>query len=57
MNWEAPTAISSVISMVAFIATAFYDRLLPGAMAIPLSQLRERVGELPRAREIIPYCA
>ncbi len=29
---------------------------IPGALAIPLSELRERLGELPRDREIIAHC-
>jgi NADPH-dependent 2,4-dienoyl-CoA reductase/sulfur reductase-like enzyme/rhodanese-related sulfurtransferase len=30
---------------------------VPGALALPLSQLRQRVDELPREREIWVYCA
>ena len=29
---------------------------IPGAILIPLGQLRERLHELPRGREIIPFC-
>jgi NADPH-dependent 2,4-dienoyl-CoA reductase/sulfur reductase-like enzyme/rhodanese-related sulfurtransferase len=29
---------------------------LPGAVNIPLSQLRDRLGELPRDRRIVAYC-
>jgi rhodanese-related sulfurtransferase/predicted transcriptional regulator len=29
---------------------------LPGAVSIPLSELRERLAELPRDREIVAYC-
>ena len=30
---------------------------LPGALTIPLGQLRKRMGELPRDRMIVAYCA
>ena len=30
---------------------------LPGAVNIPLGQLRQRLGELPKEREIVAYCA
>jgi len=30
---------------------------LPGAVEIPLGQLRERLGELDRSKTIIPFCA
>lgn len=30
---------------------------LPGAVHIPLGQLRSRLGELDKSREIIPFCA
>jgi len=29
---------------------------LPGALSIPLAELKRRVGELPRRREIVAYC-
>jgi rhodanese-related sulfurtransferase len=29
---------------------------LPGAINLPLSELKRRVGELPRDREIVAYC-
>jgi rhodanese-related sulfurtransferase len=29
---------------------------LPGAVSIPLSELRERLAELPRDREVVAYC-
>ena len=29
---------------------------LPGAVSIPLAQLRRRLAELPRDREIVAYC-
>ncbi|HEV8425266.1 MAG TPA: metalloregulator ArsR/SmtB family transcription factor [Actinomycetes bacterium] len=29
---------------------------LPGAVSIPLGELRERLAELPRGREIVAYC-
>jgi len=29
---------------------------LPGAVNIPLPELRDRLGELPRDRRIITYC-
>lgn len=29
---------------------------LPGARSIPLAELPERVGELPRSREVVAYC-
>jgi glyoxylase-like metal-dependent hydrolase (beta-lactamase superfamily II)/rhodanese-related sulfurtransferase len=32
-------------------------RSLPGSMAMPLSQLRQRLGELPRDRPLLVYCA
>ena len=31
--------------------------MIPGAVAIPLGQLRKRLGELPRDRKIVAYCA
>ena len=31
--------------------------LIPGAVAIPLGQLRKRLGELPQDRLIVTYCA
>ena len=31
--------------------------MIPGAVAIPLGQLRRRLGELPRDRMIVAYCA
>lgn len=31
--------------------------VIPGAVAIPLGQLRKRMGELPRDRKIVVYCA
>jgi rhodanese-related sulfurtransferase len=31
--------------------------VIPGAVAIPLGQLRKRLGELPRDRKIVAYCA
>ena len=31
--------------------------MIPGAVAIPLGQLRKRLGELPRDRMIVAYCA
>ena len=31
--------------------------MIPGAVAIPLGQLRKRLGELPRDRMIVTYCA
>ena len=30
---------------------------IPGAVLIPLGQLRQRLGELPKDREIVAYCA
>ena len=30
--------------------------ILPGALNIPLKDLRARLGELPRDREILVYC-
>jgi NADPH-dependent 2,4-dienoyl-CoA reductase/sulfur reductase-like enzyme len=30
---------------------------IPGAVAIPLGQLRKRLGELPRDRKVVAYCA
>jgi len=29
---------------------------LPGAQSIPLAELRERLDELPREREVVAYC-
>jgi ArsR family transcriptional regulator len=29
---------------------------VPGAINIPLKQLAQRLGELPRRREIVAYC-
>jgi ArsR family transcriptional regulator len=29
---------------------------LPGAISIPLLELRARAGELPRARDVVAYC-
>lgn len=37
-------------------AEEFAGGHLPGAENVPLSQLRERLGELPRDREILLYC-
>ncbi len=31
--------------------------MIPGAVAIPLGQLRKRLGELPRDRAVVSYCA
>jgi len=31
--------------------------MLPGAVPIPLGQLRKRLGELPRGRPVVAYCA
>jgi rhodanese-related sulfurtransferase len=34
-----------------------YDEVrIPGAKLIPLGQLKERLGELPKEKEIIPFC-
>ena len=33
------------------------DRKIKGAVHIPLDQLEARLGELPREREIVTYCA
>jgi rhodanese-related sulfurtransferase len=30
---------------------------IPGSVALPLSQLLDRMGELPRDRELLVYCA
>ena len=32
------------------------DFSIPGAILIPLGQLRERLHELPQDREIVPFC-
>jgi rhodanese-related sulfurtransferase len=32
------------------------DVRLPGAVRVPLAQLEQRVGELPRDRIVIAYC-
>ena len=29
---------------------------IPGALSVPLSELRKRIAELPRRREIVAYC-
>jgi ArsR family transcriptional regulator len=29
---------------------------LPGAVSIPISELRRRLAELPRDREVVAYC-
>ncbi|HRT96654.1 MAG TPA: rhodanese-like domain-containing protein, partial [Planctomycetota bacterium] len=35
-----------------------FDKVrLPGAMHIPLGALRDKLGELPRGREIVAFCA
>ena len=31
--------------------------MLPGAVPVPLGQLRKRLGELPRGRTVVAYCA
>ena len=33
------------------------DSLIKGARHIPLDQLEARLGELPRGREVVTYCA
>lgn len=35
---------------------AYREGHLPGAVSIPLEQLPQRMGELPRDRQIITYC-
>lgn len=29
---------------------------IPGALSIPLAQLKKRLGDLPRGREVVAYC-
>ncbi len=33
------------------------DRKIKGAVHIPYNDLEQRAGELPRARQIVTYCA
>jgi rhodanese-related sulfurtransferase len=33
------------------------EKAIPGSVAVPLSQLLDRLGELPRDRELLVYCA
>lgn len=35
---------------------AYQEARIPGAVSIPLEQLPQRMGELPRDRQIITYC-
>ncbi|GAA2320829.1 metalloregulator ArsR/SmtB family transcription factor [Nonomuraea roseoviolacea subsp. roseoviolacea] len=37
-------------------ATAFATAHLPGAVSLPLAELRDRLEELPRDAEIVAYC-
>ena len=34
-----------------------YEQKIKGALSIPLSQLEARLGDIPRDREIVTYCA
>ena len=38
------------------VPTNARKRFIPGSTHIPLDELRERLSELPRDREIITYC-
>jgi rhodanese-related sulfurtransferase len=29
---------------------------IPGALSVPLAELKRRLGELPRKREVVAYC-
>jgi ArsR family transcriptional regulator len=29
---------------------------IPGAVSIPVAELRRRIGELPKSREVVAYC-
>jgi rhodanese-related sulfurtransferase len=33
------------------------ERVIKGARHVPLEQLEARLGELPRGREVVTYCA
>ncbi|MGC5011341.1 ArsR/SmtB family transcription factor [Streptosporangium sp. DT93] len=37
-------------------AAAHADGHVPGAVSVPLAELRDRLGELPRDAEIVAYC-
>jgi rhodanese-related sulfurtransferase len=37
-------------------AWAESDSKLPGAIRVPLEELEQRVGEIPRDRAVITYC-
>jgi hydroxyacylglutathione hydrolase len=36
---------------------AHADRVIKGARHIPLDQVASRLGELPKGREVVTYCA
>ena len=57
MPGEAETVEIEAISAKPGYLMAGERGMIPGAVAIPLGQLRRRLGELPRDRMIVSYCA
>ncbi|MGA4644510.1 FAD-dependent oxidoreductase [Limisphaera sp. 4302-co] len=58
-QWHEVERLDPARALVVDVRSAEERRqgFIPGSVHIPLSQLRERLGELPRDREIIVACA
>jgi hydroxyacylglutathione hydrolase len=60
----APTTLAEELASAALrtildvrTPSEWKEKHLPGSVHIPLNHLEERLGELPRARGIVVYCA
>jgi len=48
--------LNDVIVLDVRPAKEFSSGHIPGAISIPLSELRERLNEIPNKREVVAYC-
>ncbi|MDD3293579.1 MAG: FAD-dependent oxidoreductase [Geobacteraceae bacterium] len=57
-TWEEVEAADKVKAFLLDVCTPAEFALcgIPGAVNIPLSELRDRIGEIPRDRKVIVYC-
>lgn len=55
-HWDEPPTVATLLMDVRE-AEEFAERHADGAVNIPLSQLRERLGEIPQDRDVRTYCA